>query len=984
MIPAWGISYKETVLSQAPYIPGQRWVSNSESEAGLGIVVEFEARRVVISYPAIGEQRTYAVGNAPLSRVIYNLGDRIRNDEGAYFTVLEVTDFDGYLNYTAIDANGETAEIGEMELDSFVQFSKPQDRLFAGQIDKIGRFRLRVETLGHMRRHQQTNAMGLLGARVQLLPHQLYIASEVSSRHAPRVLLADEVGLGKTIEAGLVLHQQLVSGSANRALVVVPDSLVHQWLVEMLRRFNLKFTILDEARCEMLTAPYVSEFDDQADDVEFDEPIDNPFETAQLVLCSLSFLTNNPDRQIQAREAGWDLMIVDEAHHLGWSEQKVSVEYQCIEELSRHIRGLLLLTATPEQLGVESHFARLRLLDPDRYYDLAKFKDEEGSYQQVSSLVEQLQADDAREQLRSSKELHAELEHYLGAVKAAELQTELDSDDLDAAIEDVIRSLLDRHGTGRVLFRNTRDAVTGFPSRELHEYPLPTPQELESKLTGASIEQQLQPELLLGGAWIAQDPRVTWLADWLKGNRNEKVLVICHSAETAMDLESHLNMRCGARSAVFHEGLSLIERDRAAAYFADEEDFAQVLVCSEIGSEGRNFQFSRHLVLFDLPLNPDLLEQRIGRLDRIGQRHNVQIHVPHYDSGAQHKLLHWYHQGLNALERVCPVGSTIYGQLKDRLLQGLKGDVDDAQFTELIAEANQLAETALAEFQQGRDRLLELSSCNPVKAEEIVHDVDCSERSIELMEYMGRVFDHYGVNQQHHSDEAVILEPGDHMQEEMFPELPEDGMTATFDRDKALSREDMHFLSWEHPMVSGAMEMITGNDFGNTTLCTIKLPPLKPGTLLLEAIFIVHCAAPKQVQMHRHLPLTTIRVVVASGGKDLSKVLTPNHFNKLGKKVGRGTAQELVKAARTQILELVKKAETIAELDYKPIVDDAIARMEKSQSFEIQRLTALAEVNPNIRQDEIEYLATVTDSLHSYLGSASLKLDAIRVALVTG
>lgn len=99
-----------------------------------------------------------------------------------------------------------------------------------------------------------------------------------------------------------------------------------------------------------------------------------------------------------------------------------------------------------------------------------------------------------------------------------------------------------------------------------------------------------------------------------------KVLVICAKATTALQLEQVLREREGIRAAVFHEGMSIIERDRAAARFAEEDTGAQVLLCSEIGSEGRNFQFASNLVMFDLPFNPDLLEQRIGRLDRIGGR----------------------------------------------------------------------------------------------------------------------------------------------------------------------------------------------------------------------------------------------------------------------------------------------------------------------------------------------------------------------------
>src|SRR5690606_39161327 len=177
------------------------------------------------------------------------------------------------------------------------------------------------------------------------------IASEVAERHAPRVLLADEVGLGKTIEAGLIIHQQLLTGRAGRVLILVPDSLIHQWLVEMLRRFNLHFTILDAERCAAL-AP---SFDDEEDDGRAGDGDINPFESAQLVLCGLAFLVDDPARQQQARDAGWDLLVVDEAHHLRWAEGAASPAYACVEALAAQVPGLLLLTATPEQLGLESH-----------------------------------------------------------------------------------------------------------------------------------------------------------------------------------------------------------------------------------------------------------------------------------------------------------------------------------------------------------------------------------------------------------------------------------------------------------------------------------------------------------------------------------------------------------------------------------------------------------------------------------------------------
>jgi len=955
-------------LDNTEYIIGQRWVSNTESELGLGIVVDNSGRMITLSFPAAGERRTYAVGNAPLSRVEYSVGDQIHSDEGLKMTVSERMEQDGVFIYVGEDEAGNIIELDELDLDSFVQFSKPQDRLFAGQVDKISSFKLRVETLALMRKHQQSPAYGLLGPRVQLLPHQFYIASQVTQRHAPRVLLADEVGLGKTIEAGLILHHQIVTGSANRVLIVVPDSLVHQWLVEMLRRFNLYFTILDEDRCLAL-----DESGDESDDLEEQY---NPFETSQLILCSLSFLVEDPERTAQALEAGWDLMVVDEAHHLTWSEEEVSPAYQCIENLARVIPGLLLLTATPEQLGLESHFARLRLLDPDRYFDLKKFREEESSYQQISDLIDHLQHENAKQRLRDLPELKQQLEAYLGDNSLSEI---LESDDFDQAIETAVNRLLDRHGTGRVLFRNTREAVKGFPDRQLNTYPLEKPDQSDQD---ASLKSLLHPELSIGDQWLSKDSRVAWLANWLNQNRDQKILVICALTTTALELEEYLRTKHGVRSAVFHEGLSLVARDRAAAYFGEAEEGAQILICSEIGSEGRNFQFAHHLVLFDLPLNPDLLEQRIGRLDRIGQTETVQIHVPYHEQSVQERLMRWYHEGLNAFERVCPVSVNVYQQVSDRLQNALLTPELD-EFNELISETHSLTEDLLEKLQQGRDRLLELSSCHPQKAAEVIENVASSSSSLELESYMEKVFDHFGVDHQIHSQHAVILHPGDHMSCHTFPGLSEDGMTATYQRSQAMIREDMQFMTLEHPMVTGAMDMILSGEFGNTAFCTIKTPSLKPGTLLLESIFILHCSAPKKLQLHRYLPLTTIRVVVDSLNRDLTEALSFDKLNRMAERVPLRSVQELIKHARPQINELVVSAEKHANKQQGAVIEQALEHMVKMQAIEIHRLEALAKVNPGIRHDEIEYMRSSSEKLQQFLKSSTLKLDAIRVVMAT-
>lgn len=975
------------------FVPGQRWISDTEGNLGLGIVLEITNRRVTLSFPAAAEQRTYAMDNAPVSRVAYQSGDYVSSLDGLHFKVSEVLEDQGCLLYRGYDEEGQLVCLPELELDSFVQFSTPQARLFAGQVDSLQRFNLRVETLAHQRAHQQSSVNGLLGARVQLLPHQIYIANETGRRHAPRVLLADEVGLGKTIEAGLILHQQLVSGRAQRALIVVPDSLVHQWLVEMLRRFNLHFTILDENRCLALADTQLEpDWDDElamlTDELQAHE--ENPFESAQLVLCSLSFLTKHPERQAQAVSAGWDLLLVDEAHHLRWSEQAISPEYQCIESLAQVAKGLLLLTATPEQLGLESHFARLRLLDPDRYYDLQKFRDEEAQYQPVNRLVEQLlalvESNAAAQQVTTLPE---QLGKYVSEQQVMTLADALgsgDAEQLTRSVDLVTSTLLDQHGTGRVLFRNTRSAVSGFPERQLNVYCLSQPKGYAEQVVGASFEALLTPEWLLGEAgsnsWLSDDPRVDWVANWLLEQRSEKVLLICAHASTAIALEAHLRMRKGITTAVFHEELDLIARDRAAAYFADADEGAQVLICSEIGSEGRNFQFSHHLVLFDLPLNPDLLEQRIGRLDRIGQRHTVQIHVPYFEKSAQSTLLRWYDEGLNSFRSACQVGQLVMETFGERLQNCLQTANHD-EIETLIADTYKLRLQAEQRLHEGRDRLLELNSCNQVEAAALIEQIVVHERSHELNAYMERLLDQFGVEQERHSALSTVLQPGDHMQTSHFPGLPEGGVTVTYQREFALSREDVQFLSWEHPMVSGAMDMVISEQFGNTAVGTVKLGPLKPGTVLLEAIFVMQCAAPSSLQLFRYLPCTTVRVLIDQKGTQLGDVLSHEKLNQLLKRVPKGTARELVRHAQPELVKMIKTAETSVAGRQQKLIDEALERMQIQQGGELQRLVSLAEVNPNIRQQEIDLLRDETQNLVEYLGTAQLKLDALRVIVAT-
>jgi ATP-dependent helicase HepA len=918
------------------YIVGQRWVSHADAKLGLGVVVEVEPRRVTVNFPAVGEERTYATDGAPLTRLRFQEGDHISTINGVELVVTGIEERQGLLLYTGTDHHEATLTVSELELDAYVQLTTPQQRLLNGHFDRNSDFALRVATFEHLDRQQRSTVRGLMGSRTSLLPHQVYIAHEVGRRFAPRVLLADEVGLGKTIEAGMILHQQLLTGRAGRVLILVPESLLHQWLVEMLRRFNLHFALFDASRLE--------EFADT-----------NPFESEQLVLCDPQLLSSTPERRDQALAAGWDLVVVDEAHRLAWSEQDAGEDYRLVEALAAASAGLLLLTATPEQLGQASHFARLRLLDPSRFPSLEQFTAEEREYRRWSEVVQALEA---------------------GQVPAG-LPPGLDP---QASPEQLIEQVLDRHGTGRVLFRNTRAAISGFPQRIMQRHELPCPEAYA--LAALDLDARLHPERpYIDDSWLTFDPRVAWLEQCLKRLRPAKALVICAHADTAVALEHHLHLRAGIRSAAFYEGLSIIERDRAAAYFADEVNGAQTLVCSEIGSEGRNFQFAHHLILFDLPLNPDLLEQRIGRLDRIGQRHDVTIHVPYLAGTAQETLLDWYDRGLNVFRESCSAGYMIFQRFRERLLSQLAQR--DEEFEQLLQDTATFTAETRRELREGRDRLLERNSCKPAVAERLIDTIREHEQPGVVQPYLEALCDAFGVDHEFHSEHSLVLRPTEHMLTGHFPHLQEEGTTLTFDRDKALTREDMAFVTWEHPMLVEAMDMVHSTELGNAAIGTIRLKGIAPGTMLLECLFTINCVAPRQLQVERFLPLSPTRLLVDARGKDLAHLVPHERLNTLVERVKKPVALAIIKQVQKDVDAKMALATRQAEARLQDVLAAAEVSMREELGAERERLQALQAVNPSIRQEEVDHLTHQIEECAVHIRHASLQLQALRLILTT-
>jgi len=909
---------------------GQRWISETENNLGLGMISALDFRSVTLHFPATDETRIYAVAQAPLTRIVLNKGEQLHHQAGWQGEVLDIQEMNGLLFYLVKNAQGEDVIVNEKELSPIISFSQAKDRLFSSQIDRSEHFALRYQTLLHQQAQFQSPLRGLRGNRAGLIPHQLHIAQEVGNRVNPRVLLADEVGLGKTIEAGMILQNQLFAEKVQRVLIIVPETLQHQWLVEMLRRFNLHFSLFDEERCE-----------------DFAEQAINPFSTESLIICALDWLKAHPHRVQQAIEAEFDCLIVDEAHHLAWSENAPSTAYLLVEQLAKAIPSVLLLTATPEQLGLESHFARLRLLDPERFYDYQAFLKEQENYQPVA---------DAVQSLLSEKRLSAvEKNHISNLLNEQDVEPLFkalachNDDEKQTARQELIQNLIDRHGTSRILFRNTRQGVKGFPHRIYHQITIDT----------AEV-----------------DEKIHWLIDFLKSHRNEKILVICKTAQTAIQLEQVLRGKEAIRSAVFHERMSIIERDRAAAYFADTENGAQVLLSSSIGSEGRNFQFACHLVLFDLPENPDLLEQCIGRLDRIGQTRDVQIYVPCLANSAQQDLARWYHEGLNAFEQTCPIGMALFEQYETLLKVRSENKAD---FEQLIIQTQKQAKALRLALEKGRDRLLELNSNGGEKAQRLAAEIAQTDNSPQLVDFALNLFDIIGVEQDDLGENSIVITPTGTMLVPDFPGLKEEGVTVTFDRQLALAREELEFLTWDHPMIRQGIDLIASGDIGKASMALLVNKQLPAGTLLVELIYMIESQSPKGLQLNRFLPPTPVRLLLDSKGNDLAGQVNFDTLQNKLKPLSKDIANKMVKMARPNIEQLIKLGDhKITEIAQAQI-REASKLADQILTSELNRLIALKAVNKNIRQVEIDVLEKQRKLSLEELSKASWRLDSLRV-----
>lgn len=931
---------------------GQRWISEMEPELGLGIIRKVDQRIVHIEFPASQCQRSFAMATAPLRRVAFNAGDIIVSKlDSIKRTVVSREESQGLITY-----HGEGWAIPENDLCDQLSFTTPQDRLLNQFFDRNEDFVLRYRALMHQYRMRKSPLRGFAGGRIDLIPHQLYVAHAVTSLQRPRVLLSDETGLGKTIEACLILHRLLITERINRVLICVPPALLHQWFVELLRRFNLSFRIFDEAYCQSLEAT---------------QPGLNPFAEESWILCAMDFLTQHPQRQAQATAAGWDMLVIDEAHHL----HEESQAYRCAQELCGQANAVLLITATPEQLGHRSHFARLRLLDPARYHDFIEFEREENRYQVLVELINALM-EEAPLNERSAR-CFAELTTASGEANPETLLQKVKMDPQQR--QKFIHDIVDRHGTGRAVFRNVRADLSGYPKRLAHLIALEAEEAVSER-----IQQECRFDMELGAEEPAYDyrtdPRLHWLAQFLRKHRHDKILVICRTAARALTVAAALKQNQRIDAALFHENLTLLQRDRNASWFA-QADGPHVLISSEIGSEGRNFQFCHHLVLFDLPRDPELLEQRIGRLDRIGQQHAIQIHVPYVKRSGQEVLARWYEEGLGAFTQNIPGVYILFEEFGSDV-QHLAAHPHDEILQDLIDRTQVRCQEVQQIMQRGRDRLLALNSYRPEVAARLQTSLQAEEAESRLEKFMLAMLSLYGIRADEIGPRTWQLNLTLLNQPEFpLPAILREKLVITFDRAAALRHEEIEFLSWDHPMVVGALDLLVSSEKGN---CSLALwAGLQQEEYLLETVYLLESVAPKRLQCDRYLPPVPVRIVIDQNHQFRGDALPVRMLNQQVHHPGLHHKSKSAPLTGDMVPALLASCQEEAGRVSKQVLAKALQKMENALTAEIERLKELRKDNGLIRDEEITLREAEREALHRAIAGARLRLDSLRLILPT-
>lgn len=895
------------------YVVGQRWYSEAEPELGLGIVTQIENKIVQVFFAEMDSHRSYGLNSAPLKRFKLEIGDTIKAIDQFECQVVAIKEENNLYFYTT-----KTLEVPETQIIAQIDISGPMERMLIQNFDDPKFFELRYQSYLSFRNYQSFHYKGFLGAKINFIPHQMYICSEILKMNSPKAMLCDEVGLGKTIEAAIILHALIQRELVSATIIIVPDSLTNQWFIELYKKFSLSFIVHTE---------------DEYEDIDF--------EKSQRHIVSTSLVKNNPQFRESLKNFNWDMLIVDESHQVQFFNQEDQLN-QILRDINQRTYSSLFLSATPEIMGIENLFYQLNILDPDHFNNLEQFKQRQQQQINASKFLAGYLADDYKPE---------ELNSFISPEEQSSYTTK------DA----VARLIADRFGVGRNYFRNSRSHLEKFnklfTKRKLAHYPI-------------TIKTQINDNIVI-------KYKTDKLLEVIQEIDSKKILVLCQSKQVIQKIRTTLMEQENFKIALFHSEQSVLERDRQAAYFADP-DGAQILLATQIGSEGRNFEFAHHLFLFDLPKLPDQLEQRIGRLDRIGQLNDILIHVPYICQTFEEILFRWYRDVLEAFTQFPKGGNNFYQQHQAEIKAIIESPYDENKLENFIKDYKQAYLDFKSFNEKNHDVLLEIRSYHPSDAREIIKEIETFEQNHPCGDFLDHVFSQIGIDYEQHNPNTFFIKPSHNMLIPSYPGLISDGMSITYNRDYASHHQNVDYVSWEHPIVKTALELTLNSPLGNFSIVSTDQ---LPRNIYFEYIMVLQCSDKFKYLSGEFLPYTPMRVLLDMAGNDHTQKINKRAIDNAQLLPPDKEQLELLKGLPKENLKtLSSKALQIAQKRSQKYISTAQTEIQNFFSSEVHRQKTITK-DPLQLNENLAALEYKKSALLNSVSGALIQLDSLRLII---
>ncbi len=770
----------------ATWHPGDRLTHRGNPELGPGRVLALHGRRIEVQFPEAATTLVFAADADALVRFTPAPGGRARLPASGEVVTLAAPE-NGGAAWLLADGRRVSAD----DLWPPPPEASPWSRLARGETDAFEDFQNRLDAL-HLERLRQAAGLGsFLGGRIRLFPHQLYVAERATASDPVRWLLADEVGLGKTVEACLILNRLVHTGRAERVLVVAPETLTVQWLGELWRKHHQVFALLDDQRLGDVARDHGADF--------------NPFDVHRRAIVSLELLAERRRLAEQAAAAGIDLLVVDEAHRLKRPPgHPGNPAYRAVAPLAAAGRNVLLLTATPLEDDAHGFFRLLQLLRP------AELPVEQSFDQRLAR----------REPLPpcTSATRRADVG---GLPPRLPLPVETAGDGWEPLLR------LERRARAAAV----PNAAARRPALDRIARALASPAALAA-VTPPAERGDAELATLLAAAERA-DPRLAWLLAELPGWRQagEKTLVFVAHRETLERIQEAIEKRAALRAGIFHEGLDAARRDIEVAQFRLPEG-PPILLSTEAGGEGRNFEFCHRLVLFDLPWNPAVVEQRIGRLDRIGRSRPTEIVYFQPPAGLGRTLAALYEEiGIfraptAGLEREL---ASLARAIEAAALDG-PFDIPTAAFAGVLDEARAARDRVLAAAYHELHR----DPYRPPMAAGILARVPPDLETV-TQSLVERAAARFGFLVERESGRRTFrIELGYEALVESLPGVPAGSRyLGTFDREEGVENEALDFFANGHPLIEGILLELADGPRGRVGLFQVEGEPETFGLLAL-------------------------------------------------------------------------------------------------------------------------------------------------------